>query len=142
MTDGFIGGAGKAFMVDLPVVPDARGKLTFIESFRHVPFDIKRVYYLYDVPTAATRAGHAHKELEQVLIAVSGSFTVLIDDSIDKASFTLNRPNIGLYVGPSVWREIDNFSSNAVCLVLASRHYDEADYYRSYETFKQAMGRS
>jgi WxcM-like, C-terminal len=139
-----VGGSatGNAFVLELPVIPDVRGKLTFIESFRHVPFDIKRVYYLYDVPTAATRAGHAHKELEQLLIAVSGSFNVRIDDGFKETIFTLNRPNVGLYVGPSLWRVIDNFSSNAVCLVLASQPYDETDYYRSYEAFKQALGDS
>src|ERR1700730_14866098 len=140
--DALSGGPGKVFLLELPVVPDRRGNLTFIEESRHVPFDIKRVYYLYDVPAGAKRAGHAHKALEQVLIAISGSFTVIVDDGMEEKRFTLNRPNVGLHIGPSLWRLIDNFSSNGICLALASMPFDEADYYRSYEAFKQAIGKA
>jgi dTDP-4-dehydrorhamnose 3,5-epimerase-like enzyme len=126
-------------LLDFPVVHDDRGNLTFIESGEHVPFDIKRIYYLYDVPGGATRAGHAHKELEQVLIAASGSFDVLVDDGSTSDRVTLNRSYFGLYIPNLVWREIVNFSSGAVCLALASDHFDEGDYFRKYEEFVEAM---
>ena len=116
-------------------IDDPRGALTFIESNRHVPFEIKRVYYLYDVPGGAKRAGHAHKALEQVLIAMSGSFDVVLNDGFNSKRYHLNRSYSGLYVAPMVWREIDNFSSGAVCMALASHHYDETDYYRKYDDF-------
>lgn len=122
-------------MIDLPVVHDRRGNLTFIEGSRHIPFDIKRVYYLYDVPGGASRAGHGHRELEQVIVAMSGSFDVTVDDGNRREVFHLNRSYFGLYVPKLVWREVDNFSSGAVCLVLASTLYDEDDYFRDYEDF-------
>ncbi len=118
-----------------PKVQDPRGNLTFVEGGRHVPFDIKRVYYLYDVPGGESRAGHAHKTLEQVLVAMSGSFDVTLDDGYARRKFHLNRSYIGLYIPSLVWREIDNFSSGAVCMALASAPYEEADYYREYEAF-------
>jgi oxalate decarboxylase/phosphoglucose isomerase-like protein (cupin superfamily) len=136
------GGVGKSFVFDLPVIPEQRGNLTFAEGRRHVPFAIERIYYLYDVPSGATRAGHAHKTLEQVLIAISGSFTVIVDDGARAEHFLLNRPHVGLYIGPMLWRVIENFSSNAVCLALASKPFEEVDYYRSYEAFKQAVGKA
>ena len=126
-------------LIDLPKVADPRGNLTFIEGRNHIPFDIKRVYYLYDVPGGATRAGHAHKGLEQLFIAMSGSFDVILDDGYEKKRIHLNRSYYGLYVCPMIWREIDNFSSGSVCLVLASDRYDESDYYRSYEDFLKAV---
>lgn len=126
-------------LIDLPRVPEARGNLTFIESGRHVPFDIKRVYYLYDVPGGASRAGHAHKNLQQVLVAMSGSFDVLLDDGHEKKKIHLNRSYFGLYIPSMVWREIDNFSSGAVCLALASEFYDESDYFRTYATFAETV---
>jgi dTDP-4-dehydrorhamnose 3,5-epimerase-like enzyme len=129
-------------LIELPRVPDARGNLTFVESGRHIPFDIKRVYYLYDVPGGASRAGHAHKQLQQVLIAMSGSFDVLIDDGTSKKKFHLNRSYFGLYIPSMVWREIDNFSSGAVCMALASAFYDEADYYRSHDAFVAAVAKA
>jgi oxalate decarboxylase/phosphoglucose isomerase-like protein (cupin superfamily) len=113
--------------------------LTFIEATRHIPFEINRVYYLYDVPGGATRAGHAHKTLHQFLIAMSGSFDVMLDDGSEKKRVHLNRSYYGLYVPPMVWREIDNFSSGSVCLALASDYFDEADYYRDYEEFIGAI---
>lgn len=126
-------------IVDLPRINDPRGNLTFVESSRHVPFDIRRVYYLYDVPGGSERGGHAHKELQQLIIAMSGSFDIHLDDGRAKRTFHLNRSYYGLYVCPMIWREIDNFSSGAVCMVLASNLYDEADYYRDYEEFVRAV---
>lgn len=126
-------------LVDLPKISDPRGNLTFIEGGRHVPFDIQRVYYLYDVPGGADRGGHAHKQLKQLLIAMSGSFDVMLDDGREKRRFHLNRSYMGLLVAPMMWRELDNFSSGSVCMVLASQRYDENDYFRSYENFLAAV---
>ncbi len=122
-------------LIDLPRVTDGRGNLTFLESGRHVPFEIKRVYYLYDVPGGAMRAGHAHKALHQVLIAMSGSFNVTVDDGYQRRTFRLNRSYYGLYIAPLIWREIDDFSSGSVCLAVVSDFFDELDYYRDYEEF-------
>ena len=122
-------------LVDLPKIQDHRGNLTFIEQNRHIPFEISRTYYLYDVPGGGSRGGHAHKALEQLIVAVAGSFNVVLDDGHEKQIVTLNRPFQGLYVCPMIWRELDNFSSGSVCLVLASNLYDEADYYRDYDQF-------
>ena len=122
-------------ILSLPVVHDRRGNLTFIESSKIIPFEIKRVYYLYDVPGGAERGGHAHKQLHQLIIAMSGSFDVLLDDGKDKKKFHLNRSYNGLYICPMIWREINNFSSGSVCMVLASTFYDEEDYYREYSEF-------
>jgi hypothetical protein len=133
--------ASLARFIDLPVVTDPRGNLCFVESGQHVPFEIQRVYYLYDVPSQSTRAGHAHLELHQLLIALSGSFDVRLHDGQREERVTLNRPNRGLHIGPMQWRDIDNFSSGAVCLVLASRHYDEADYIREFDDFLAAAAR-
>jgi len=128
-------------MIDLPKIQDHRGNLTFVESGRHVPFDIKRVYYLYDVPGGAARAAHGHKALQQLMVAMSGSFDVTLDDGFEKKRFHLNRSYMGLYISPMVWRDLDNFSSGAVCMVLASDFFDEGDYYRDYEAFvKDARG--
>jgi dTDP-4-dehydrorhamnose 3,5-epimerase-like enzyme len=126
-------------LIDLPRVNDPRGNLTFIEGGRHVPFDVKRIFYLYDVPGGAMRAGHALKRCHQFIVATSGSFDVVLDDGSERKRFQLNRSYYGLYVPPLVWREIDNFSSNAVCFVLASEVYDESDYYREYEDFLAAV---
>lgn len=125
----------KCYTVNLPKINDPRGNLTFIESGKHIAFDIKRVFYLYDVPGGANRAGHALKNCQQFLIAMSGSFDVVLDDGYEKKRFHLNRSYYGLYICPMIWREIDNFSSGSVCMVLASAFYDEADYYRDYEEF-------
>lgn len=127
------------YKIELPKITDVRGNLTFIESNRHIPFDISRVYYLYDVPGGAERGGHAHKELQEFIIAMSGSFDVVLDDGYEKKRFHLNRSYYGLYVCSMVWRELDNFSSGSVCMVLASTFYDEADYYRDYQKFITAV---
>ena len=127
-------------IIDLPVIDDTRGNLTFVEGGEHIPFDIKRVYYLYDVPGGAARGGHAHKNLEQIIIALSGSFDVLLDDGQEKKTYTLNRAYQGLHLSSMIWRELDNFTTGAVCLVLASEHYDEGDYYRDYNEFRDAAG--
>jgi hypothetical protein len=122
-------------IIELPKIADPRGNLTFIEGGKHVPFEIKRVYYTYDVPGGAERGGHAHKALHQLIIAMSGSFDVVLDDGAEKKRFHLNRSYYGLYVCPMLWRELDNFSSGSVCMVLASNFYSEEDYYREYERF-------
>lgn len=122
-------------LIDLPKISDPRGNLTFVEEGRHFPFDIKRVYYLYDVPGGAERGGHAHKEMNQMIIAISGSFDVVLDDGFQRKRYHMNRSYYGLYVSPMVWRELDNFSSGAVLLSLASNYYDENDYYREYADF-------
>jgi hypothetical protein len=129
-------------VVELPKITDPRGNLTFIEGERHVPFDIRRVYYLYDVPGGAERGGHAHKGLHQLIVAMSGSFDVMLDDGHEKRRFHLNRSYYGLYVCPMIWRELDNFSSGSVCMVLASNLYDEADYYRDYDAFVSVVRRN
>ncbi|MBC9070846.1 WxcM-like domain-containing protein [Thauera sp. CAU 1555] len=126
--------------VELPIIHDRRGNLTFIEGNKHVPFDIRRVYYLYDVPGGAHRGGHAHRQLEQLIVAMSGSFDVVLDDGQRSRRFHMNRSFYGLYVPRMIWREIDNFSSGSVCMVLASEHYDEADYYRDYQEFRVGLG--
>jgi len=127
-------------LIDLAKIADPRGNLTFIEGKRHVPFDIKRVFYLYDVPGGAERAGHALKNCEQFLIAMSGSFDVIIKSGTETQRIHLNRSYNGLYLPPMIWREMDNFSSNAVCLVLASEAYNENDYYRDNREYLRAMG--
>lgn len=126
--------------IELPKINDPRGNLTFVEGGRHIPFDIRRVYYLYDVPGGAERGGHAHKELHQLIIAMSGSFDVILNDGRGKKRFHLNRSYNGLYVCPMIWRELDNFSSGSVCMVLASNQYDEEDYYRDYDAYLAARG--
>ena len=122
-------------IIELPKVSDPRGNLSFIEGGQHIPFDIKRVYYLYDVPGGSDRGSHAHKNLHQFIVAMSGSFDVVLDDGRDKKRFHLNRSYYGLYVCPMMWRYLDNFSSGAVCMVLASSHYDESAYIRDYDQF-------
>lgn len=126
-------------IIELPKIADPRGNLTFVEANRHIPFDIKRVYYLYDVPGGSERAGHGHKQLQQLFIAISGSFDLLIDDGHEKKKYHMNRSYYGLYVCPMIWRDLDNFSSGAVCMVLASDYYDESDYYRKYQDFIEAV---
>lgn len=118
-----------------------KGNITVVENGTTVPFDIKRTYYLYDVPGGESRGGHAHRELHQLMVAASGSFTVTLDDGNVKRTFLLNRPYQALLIVPGIWRELDDFSSGSVCLVLASHLYDEADYIRDYDEFLRLKGK-
>lgn len=122
-------------MVELDKHHHEKWNITVVENGITVPFDVKRVYYLYDVPGGETRGGHAHKELYQLMVAASGSFSVILDDGTVKRTFVLNRPYQGLLIVPGIWRELDDFSSGSVCLVLASQVYEEADYIRKYPDF-------
>lgn len=122
-------------IMEFKKISDTRGNLTPIEGQMDLPFSIKRAYYLYDVPSGSSRAGHAHKQLEQVLIAISGSLDIIVNDGKYEQRFHLDKPHMGLYMPRLIWRELENFSANAVCLVLASQHYDESDYYRDYDSF-------
>ncbi len=115
------------------------GNITVVENHTDLPFAVKRVYYLYDVPGGEARGGHSHKELCSLLVAVSGSFDVVLDDGVSTCTVTLNRPNYGLLIVPGIWRELNNFSSGSICLVLASEYYDEADYIRDYDEFKSSV---
>ena len=128
----------RCHIIELPKIEDRRGNLTFIEETRHIPFEIKRVYYLYDVPGGSDRGSHAHKNLHQFIVAMSGSFDVVLDDGRQQQRFHMNRSHYGLYVCPLMWRFLDNFSSGAVCMVLASEHYNAADYIRDYDQFLAA----
>ena len=124
-------------MLEIDKHHNERGKISVVENSKTIPFDIKRVYYLYDVPGGESRGGHAHKELQQFIVAASGSFDVTIDDGQLKRTFTINRPYRGLLIVPGIWRELDNFSSGSVCLVLASTAYSADDYIREYNEFKE-----
>jgi len=126
-------------LIDLPKILDDRGNLSFLENFNQVPFEIKRIYWIYDVPGGEIRGGHAYKELNEVIIALSGSFDVVVTDGNEKKTFSLNRSYFGLYMPNGVWRQIENFSTNALCLVLASTAYNEDDYIRDYEQYKLSL---
>lgn len=126
-------------IIELPRINDPRGNLSFVENGKHIPFDIKRVFYLYDVPGGEMRAGHALKTCHQFIIAMSGSFDVVVTDGDRRVRFPLNRSYYGLYLPPLIWRELDNFSSGSVCLVLASEPYNENSYHRDFATFKLAV---
>lgn len=123
-------------IMELPKIHNRAGNITALNNFVDIPFGIERVYYLYDIPGGVSRGGHAHKNLQQIIVAASGSFDVIIDDGINKKVINLNWPHFGLYLVPGIWRELINFSSGAICLVLASLTYEEADYIRDYEEFK------
>lgn len=125
-------------IIDLPKISDPRGNLTFIEGGNQIPFDIKRVYYLYDVPGGAERGAHGHRCLQQFIVAMSGSFDVILDDGFEKKTIHMNRSYYGLYVSPMMWRDITNVSSGAVLMVLASEIYNESDYFRDYDNFLEA----
>lgn len=124
--------------IDLPVIHAPEGDLTVLEGEEHIPFSISRVYYIYGVPHGARRGGHAHRELQQLLVAVAGSFEVLLDDGSEKRAVTLDHPARGLMLTSMIWRELVDFSPGAVCVVLASHHYDESDYFREYDDFLAA----
>jgi len=130
----------KSSVYDCVILPlnkihNRAGNITIVEGQKNIPFDVKRIYYLYDIPGGEDRGGHAHKELRQLIVAASGSFDVMLDDGINKKIVTLNRPNYGLLVVPGIWRELMEFSSGAICLVLASEGYDDGDYIRKYDEF-------
>ena len=127
-------------LIDIPKVHDTRGNLSVIEG-NAVPFEMKRVYYLYDVPSGATRGGHSHKEQQEFLVALSGSFDVVLNDGNEQKTVTLNKPNIGLLIVNGIWRELENFSSGSVCLVLASDVFEEEDYIRDFAEFKLSKNR-
>ncbi len=133
-------GIDKCVLVELPKITDPRGNLTFLEAGKHIPFEIKRVFYLYDVPTGEDRGAHAHKELNQFLVCLSGGFDVALDDGMHKKIVHLNRPWRGLYVPPMTWASEVNFDPGSVCLVLASDFYNEEDYIRNYDQFLSAAG--
>ena len=126
-------------LIHLPKIADPRGNLTFIESNNQIPFEVKRVFYLYDVPGGECRAGHSNIDSEQFIIAISGSFDIIIDDGFERKKVQLNRAYYGLYVPRNVWREIDNFSSGAVCLVLTSTFYDPSEYIRDYSKYVDSV---
>lgn len=122
-------------IIQLPKFPDERGNLSFVEQLNHIPFKIERTYWIYDVPGGETRGGHAYRDNEEFIVALSGSFDIVLDDSISKQSFTLNRSYYGLFVPKGVWREMENFSTNSLALVLSSTNYDARDYIRDYNDF-------
>jgi hypothetical protein len=126
-------------IIELPKISDSRGNLTFVEGMTHIPFDIKRAYYLYDVPGGSARGSHAHKQLHQFIVSMSGSFDVVLFDGYIEKRFHLNRSYYGLYVGPMMWRTLDNFSSGSVCMVLVSDLFDELDYIRDYKEFLRTV---
>jgi uncharacterized RmlC-like cupin family protein len=123
-------------LISIPKIQEPRGNLSVIEQ-DVIPFEMKRVYYLYDVPSGAERGGHAHKNLKQFLIALSGSFDVVLNDGFEKKTITLNKPFQGLLINPGIWRELNNFSSGSVCLVIASAVFDESDYIRDFSEFRE-----
>ena len=127
-------------LMDLPKIGERKGWITPIYGQEHVPFDIARVYYLYDIPGGATRAAHAHRRLQQLMVSVLGSFEIVLDDGREKRVITLNRPYYGLYIPPGIWRELVNFSSGAICMVLASEYYSEPEYIRDYGAFLTVKG--
>lgn len=128
-------------LIQLPKIKGPPGSLTFVENSKQIPFDIKRVYYIYDIPGGTSRGSHAHRSLSQVLIAATGSFTVNLDDGREKKSFFLNLPFIGLYISSMVWHDMNDFSRDSVCLTLASEIYDESDYFRDYDDFLGAVSK-
>lgn len=125
-------------IISLPKIPDYRGTLSVVEGGIHIPFLIERVYYLYNVPYGASRGGHGHRVLEQFFIAVNGEFDVIVDDGDGQETYHLCRPHEGLYVSPMMWRTVENFTAGAMCMVMASTRYDEADYFRDYSDFLKA----
>lgn len=130
------------FLVDLPTVVDFRGNLTFVQNDDSIPFQIRRIYYVYDIPTGAERGGHAHKDLRELIVPLMGSFDCVVDDGNARATYHLDQPSAGLFVPQMIWRDLTDFSSNAICLVLASELFEEQDYYREYSDFLRAVQES
>lgn len=131
--------SSKGYIIDLPKIVDPRGNLTVAEGLKDMPFEVKRVYWTYDVPSGESRGGHAHRRCEEFIVAVSGSFDVTLDDGRERRTFHLNHPYQGLYVGTGIWRTLDDFSSGAVCLVLASERFEEEDYIREYDDYTEYL---
>ena len=131
--------SSKGYIIDLPKIVDPRGNLTVAEGLKDVPFEVKRVYWTYDVPSGESRGGHAHRRCEEFIVAVSGSFDVTLDDGRERRTFHLNHPYQGLYVGTGIWRTLDDFSSGAVCLVLAAEGFEEEDYIREYDDYTEYL---
>lgn len=131
--------SSKGYIIDLPKIVDPRGNLTVAEGLKDVPFEVKRIYWTYDVPSGESRGGHAHRRCEEFIVAVSGSFDVTLDDGRERRTFHLNHPYQGLYVGTGIWRTLDDFSSGAVCLVLASEGFEEEDYIREYDDYTEYL---
>jgi dTDP-4-dehydrorhamnose 3,5-epimerase-like enzyme len=129
-------------LIDLPKISERRGAITPIYGGEHVPFEIVRVYYLYDVPGGESRGGHAHNQLQQLIVSVMGAFDVVLDDGLERRKVHLDRAYYGLYIPKMIWRELENFSSGGICLVLGSEPYDEADYIRDYDTFLREKHKS
>ena len=128
-------------IINLPKILDSRGNLSFVEQFKHIPFEIKRTYWIYDVPGGEARGGHAYRENQEFVIALSGSFDVILDNGKEKTVFSLNRSYYGLYIPKGIWREINNFSTNSLALVLSSTRYNEEDYIRDYQKFISLVNR-
>ena len=122
-------------ILSFPKISSEHGSISFIENIKHIPFEIQRIYYLYDLPEHASRGAHGHKNLQQLIIALSGAFNFTVDDGFEKKTFRLSSPNQGLYIPPGIWRDLNNFEANSVCLVLASELYSEEDYFRDYTNF-------
>jgi len=131
----------KLELINFPKIDDDRGNLTFIEGGKHIPFNIQRLYWIYDVPGGHTRGGHAYRELEEVIIALSGSFDVVVDNGTETVKYSLNRSYYGLYIPKMAWRQLENFSTNSLCLILASLPYSEEDYILEYNEFKSLLGK-
>lgn len=127
---------GDIKILDFPKIEDDRGNLSFLESSNQIPFDIERLYFIYDVPGGAIRGGHAYQELNEVIIALSGSFDVVVNDGKNEKKISLNRSYYGLYVPNGLWRQLENFSTNALCLIVADKNYNEADYIRDFQDYK------
>lgn len=135
--EAYLSKVSDVILIELPKICSEKGNISVVENNKIIPFDVNRIYYLYDIPAGSDRGGHAHKELRQLIIAASGSFKIILDDGVNKREVTLNNPNKGLLLPPGLWRELIDFSSGSICLVLASHKYDENDYIRDYESFRK-----
>lgn len=135
--EAYLSKVSDVILIELPKICSEKGNISVVENNKIIPFDVNRIYYLYDIPAGSDRGGHAHKELRQLIIAASGSFKIILDDGLNKQEVTLNNPNKGLLLPPGLWRELIDFSSGSICLVMASHVYSESDYIRSYSSFKE-----